>query len=269
MTNGLDNSDARGNLHRPRNQRLSAGRVLTSRSGSRGEHSDLRDVLPRDRRAGRSISLSTLLSTRSRFLLIVAAAALLRLVAPDAALAVDPRYPDWPCNQLKVSEISVAAVWAGPAIDDVRDTWQNDPRVGDLVDRLAARRTPLDEAEKLIADFLTGSATDKEDKAKRLFAGVFERLNRQRTEVMNGIERITRKQKSLAGKIRSDALELRTLQDAAGHDPAKVEELTNQVAWSTRVFEDRRKTINYVCEVPGLIERRLFSLARAIQQALE
>jgi hypothetical protein len=268
MTNGLDNSDARGNLHRPRNQRLSAGRVLTSRSGSRGEHSDLRDVLPRARRAGRSIPLSTLPSTRSRLLVIVAAAALLRLVAPGAALAADPRYPDWPCNQLKVPEISVAAVWAGPAIDDVRDTWQNDPAIRDLVDRLAARRTPMDEAEKLIADFLTGSAVEKEDKAKRLFAGVFERLNRQRSEVMTGIERITRKQKALAGKIRSDALELRTLHDAAEHDPAKVEELTNQVAWSTRVFEDRRKTISYVCEVPALIERRLFSLARAIQQEM-
>jgi hypothetical protein len=226
-------------------------------------------VLPRDRRAGRSIPLSTLHSTRSRFLLIVAAAALLRLAAPGAAVAVDPRYPDWPCNQLKVPEISLAAVWAGPAIDDVRDTWQNDPGIRDLVDRLAARRTPIDEAEKLIADFLTGRASDKKDRAKRLFAGVFERLNRQRSEVMNGIERITRKQKGLAGKIRSDALELRTLQDAAEHDPAKIEELTNQVAWSTRVFEDRRKTINYVCEVPGLIERRLFSLARAIQQSLE
>jgi hypothetical protein len=222
-------------------------------------------VLPR----GRRISCSTLPSTRSQLFLIVAAAALLRLVASGSALAADPRYPDWPCNQLKVPDISVAAVWAGPAIDDVRDTWQNDPAITDLADRLAARRTPLDEAEKLIADFLTGSATDKEDKAKRLFAGVFERLNRQRTEVMNGIERTTRKQKALAGKIRSDALELRTQQDAAGHDPAKIEELTNQVAWSTRVFEDRRKTINYVCEVPGLIERRLFSLARAIQQSLE
>jgi hypothetical protein len=225
-------------------------------------------VLPRARRAGRSIPLSTLPSTRSRLLVIVAAAALLRLVAPGAALAADPRYPDWPCNQLKVPEISVAAVWAGPAIDDVRDTWQNDPAIRDLVDRLAARRTPMDEAEKLIADFLTGGAMEKEDKAKRLFAGVFERLNRQRSEVMTGIERTTRKQKALAGKIRSDALELRTLHDAAEHDPAKVEELTNQVAWSTRVFEDRRKTISYVCEVPALIERRLFSLARAIQQEM-
>ena len=188
-------------------------------------------------------------------------------IGASAVRAADPRYPDWPCNQLKVPEISIAAVWAGPPIDDVRETWQTDPQIKDLVDRLAARRTPMDEAEKSYALFIAGSA-DKEDKAKRLFAGVFEALNRQRSEVMAGIERITRKQKAVAGKIRADALELRSLQDAPDRDEAKIEELTNQVAWSTRIFEDRRKTINYVCEVPGLIERRLFALARAIQQAM-
>jgi hypothetical protein len=205
---------------------------------------------------------------RLRVLAIVAVAALMGAGARDTARAADPRYPDWPCNQLKVPEISIAAVWAGPPIDDVRESWGNDPKLKDLVDRVAARRTPMDEAQKRIADFLTDSAGEKEDKAKRLFAGLFETLNRQRSEVMNGIERITRKQKALAGKIRADALELRTLQDAAERDQTKVEELTNQVSWSTRIFEDRRKTINYVCEVPGLIERRLFSLARAIQQEM-
>jgi hypothetical protein len=35
------------------------------------------------------------------------------------------------------------------------------------------------------------------------------------------------------------------------------------------VFEDKRKTISYVCEVPIIIEQRLGALARAIQQAVE
>jgi hypothetical protein len=205
---------------------------------------------------------------RRRILFVLAAAALLLGVA-EAAPAADPRYPDWPCNQLKVPEISIAAVWTGPSIDDVRAGWDADPTIRELVERLAARRTPIEEAEKLIAAFLTRSASDKQDKAKRLFAGVFEALNRQRTEVMNGIERFTRKQKNLAGKIRSEAMALRAMQDEAQHDQAKLDEMTNQVAWSTRIFEDRRKTINYVCEVPALIERRLFALGRAIQQSLD
>ena len=45
--------------------------------------------------------------------------------------------------------------------------------------------------------------------------------------------------------------------------------LGGEVEWSTRIFEDRRKTIRYVCEVPTIIEQRVFTLARAIQKALE
>ncbi len=206
---------------------------------------------------------------RRRVIVALAAAAALRLGAPGAALAADPRFPDWPCNQLKVPDISVAAVWSGPSIDDVRDSWETDPKMRELVDQLAARRTSIDDAQKIIAEFLTGGAAEKQDKAKRLFAGLFDTLNRQRSDVMRGIERFTRKQKELAGRIRSDALDLRTLQDASGHDQSKVDEIANQIAWSTRIFEDRRRTINYVCEVPAIIERRLFALGRAIQQSLD
>jgi hypothetical protein len=34
-------------------------------------------------------------------------------------------------------------------------------------------------------------------------------------------------------------------------------------------FRGARKTINLVCEVPVVIEQRLFAVARAIQQSLE
>lgn len=51
--------------------------------------------------------------------------------------------------------------------------------------------------------------------------------------------------------------------------PGRIDDLTNRVEWDTRIFEERRKTMNFVCEVPVLIEQRLFALARAIQQSLE
>jgi hypothetical protein len=41
------------------------------------------------------------------------------------------------------------------------------------------------------------------------------------------------------------------------------------VEWDTRIVEERRKPMNFVCEVPVLIEQWLFALARAIQQSLE
>lgn len=197
----------------------------------------------------------------------VFAAFVIALASP--ALAADPRYPDWPCVQAKVPELSVAAMWAGPPIDEVAKGWENDPKIKELVPRVASRRTPLEEAQKSVAEYVTGSAAEREQKAKLLFAGLFERLNRERTEVMNGIERVTRHQKDLANKIKTDVADLHSAQDANPPDQVKIDQLAAQVEWSTRIFEDRRKTIRFVCEVPVQIEQRLFALSRAAQQAME
>jgi len=183
-----------------------------------------------------------------------------------SADAADPRYPDWPCVQAKVPDISIAAVWDGPSIDEARNAWQNDPIINGLVARLAARRIPIEEAQKSIMDLLAGTGAAKADKGARLFAGLFETLNRQRTEVMNGLERLQRHQRELADRIKSDAAALHELQDNPKPDQTKLDELSNRIEWSTRIFEDRRKTVRYACEVPVIIERRLFALGRTIRQ---
>jgi len=185
------------------------------------------------------------------------------------ALAADPRYPDWPCAQAKVPEVSLAAVWNGPPLDDAASKWRDNPKVSALATRLAARRTPLYEAEKAISEFLSEAPAEKTERGKLLFAGLFEKLNAERNTVMNGLERITRKQRDAAEKVRSDTVALQAQQDAANKDQAKIDELSNQLVWETRIFEDRRRVIKFVCEVPTAIDQRLFALARAIQQEME
>jgi hypothetical protein len=86
---------------------------------------------------------------------------------------------------------------------------------------------------------------------------------------MSGIERFARQQTAFAERIRGEIAELRELQGAPIHDQSKVDELANRIDWDTRIFEERRKTISYACEVPVLIEQRLFALSRTIQQSLE
>jgi hypothetical protein len=186
-----------------------------------------------------------------------------------SCLAADPRYPDWPCAQAKVPEISLAAVWAGPPLDDASDKWKGDAKVSALVSKLAARRIPIEEAQKDITEFLTGSTTEKTTTGKLLFAGLFDTLNAQRSQVMNGLERVMRKQREAADKIRSDTVALQALQDATPPDQPKVDELGNQLTWETRIFEDRRRVVKFVCEVPTAIDQRLFALGRAIQQEME
>ena len=201
-----------------------------------------------------------MLSTRKlAFCALVAAAA----CWTQPSFALDPRYPDWPCQQLKVPGIAVASVWNGPSIEGV-DAKPADGKEADLVARLAARRTPMEDAKKLIADYLVGSDAEKQQKSKTLFASLYSTLNAQRDEVMSGIERFSRKQKSAAEDIRAQAQKLRDMQDKAGSNQAQTEELASQLAWQTRIFEDRRKSTSYVCEVPVQIEKRLFDLGSAI-----
>src|SRR5690348_11700357 len=128
----------------------------------------------------------------------VFAAALAIAMSAQACFAADPRYPDWPCAQAKVPEISLAAVWAGP---------------------------PLEDAQKAVTDFLSAPGTDKMAAGKLLFAGLFDTLNAQRSSVMTGLERVTRKQRAAANKIRTDTVALQALQDATPPDQAKIDEL--------------------------------------------
>jgi hypothetical protein len=185
------------------------------------------------------------------------------------AFALDPRYPDWPCQQLKVPGISIASVWSGPAIETGDTAKPTDAQQSELVPRLAARRTPIEDARKLIADYVVGTAAEKQQKATTLFAALYSTLNAQRDEVMNGIERFSRKQKAAADDIRAEAQKLRAMQDKPDADPAQNEELVSRLAWQTRIFEDRRKSTSYVCDVPVMIEKRLFDLGNAIQGALD
>ena len=199
---------------------------------------------------------------------IVLIASLALAASPHFSFAADPRYPDWPCAQAKVPEISVAAVWAGPSLDDVKNKWKDDTKISSLVAKLAVRRTPLDQAQKAVTEFLA-KTPDKTTSGKLLFAGLFDALNAQRSSVMNGLERVTHKQREAADKIRSDTMALQALQGASPPDQPKIDELSNQLVWETRIFEDRRRVVKFVCEVPTEIDQRLFALARTIQQEMD
>jgi hypothetical protein len=196
-------------------------------------------------------------------------AAAMGLALRGMSLAADPRF-----SRLAVQSDQGAGNFrcrrVGRTVHRRRgERLEEDATIRDLVARLAARRTPLDDAQKTISNIVTGSESERQKKAKLIFAGLFKTLNDERSDVMRGIERYARKQKEFSDQIRSAILQLRELQDRPDADQGRIDELTNRVEWDTRIFEERRKTMNFVCEVPVLIEQRLFALARAIQQSLE
>jgi hypothetical protein len=201
--------------------------------------------------------------------------ALWLIVTLEAAsvAAAEPRADsperNWPCHQILVGRLSLAAVWSGPSIEGL--AWRNDQAVADIVARLAARRTPLDDAERAIEDFGQSQGASKTKKLVSVFAGLFETLNDERSQVIEGLLRFGAKQKELAEKIRAEKALPRETRGKPPPDAAKqdVGTVARDLEWDLRVFEERRQSLTFVCETPALIEQRLFALARVIQRSLE
>jgi hypothetical protein len=193
------------------------------------------------------------------------------LLAPMVANAqgYGKRDPNWPCQQIKVPELSLASVWSGPPVDPHDDRWKNDAAVADLVDKLAPRRQPIEHAQTLLHDFASHLGGDRQTQLLQVLAGLFSLSTAERDSVMAGLDRFGARQKELAVQIRADNERLRTLQSDPKADPNVVQQLTNQITWQVELFQDRRQSISYACDVPAKIEQHLFALARQIQQELD
>ena len=189
--------------------------------------------------------------------------------AAGAASAQPAPDPYWPCIQRKVPSLTPAAVWAGPALSETID-WQRDVDVAALAKRLAQRRIPVDDAKQDIADFaITLQAGTADSRLELLFAGLFDIMNRERSDVIDGIERYGKKQIAMADDIRTKAAKLDRQRRLADADQGAIAQEQDELTWQTRVFDERRRSLSYVCDVPRLIERRLFTLAAAISGRLK
>jgi hypothetical protein len=183
--------------------------------------------------------------------------------------APGPRDPDWPCQQIKVPELSLASVWAGPSMDLQQIDWQYDQSVADLVHEIAQRREPLAQAQDKVHALAQQAGAQKQQKLLALLAGLFSVLDQERSTVIVGLDRFGVRQKELAAGLREDNEKLRRLQSESPADAGAVNQMVQRVTWEAEVFQDRRQVLSYACDVPGKIEQRLFGLARTIQQELQ
>lgn len=178
--------------------------------------------------------------------------------------------PDWPCIQRKVSTLGIGSVWTGPDLTEA-GPWGDDREAAQFARKLASRKTELRDVDALIDEFLT--KVDPAEKAKRLtrvFAGVFEVLNGERNAVVGGIVRYAQGQQRLAERIREEADKVSETRHGPVEDSAQVSskeaiERENAFNWDRRIFEERKKSVTYVCEVPTILEQRIGELARKIQ----
>lgn len=196
----------------------------------------------------------------------------LGFAAPPAASAASTENPDWPCIQGKVPTISLGMVWAGPEIAPDDASWRQSPEIAGLAEELAQRRVPIDDAKARIETFAKTVGDKRNDKLVLLFTGLFQIVNRERSDIIDGIERYAQKQRALAARIKERTAELSGLRrkdQLSESERARVAELNEQLAWDSRVFDEREQSLTYVCESPVLLEQRLFALAREITNQMQ
>ncbi|HEX2430452.1 MAG TPA: hypothetical protein VHK03_06765 [Aestuariivirgaceae bacterium] len=191
----------------------------------------------------------------------------LTLAAPSLAATTEPG-ATWPCVQRKVVELSLNSIWQRGDLPDSARQLANDPAVQALAEKLAARRTTMEEADADIKAFAREASVNRDGMMQGLFLALFDRMKGERSEVMAGIERYGRHQIDLAAKVKAEQQEIDRMRNDPKADQAKLASANDQHVWNLRVFEERQKSLSFVCEVPTIIERRLFALARLIQREL-
>jgi hypothetical protein len=193
----------------------------------------------------------------------------------NAAIKVSPSEvigsPDWPCVQRKVAVISPAQVWDGPPIDGLENF---DEKIRDLTDILESRRIPADQAEKAIKEFAAAQPEAERDKRlTELFASVFSKINTDRQFVIGKVEEFQRRQKARAVELEREGQKLAEKNLSATDEllptETKLAPEQQEYNWNARIFQERQQNLTMACEIPALIEQRVYEIARLIRAEMK
>lgn len=180
---------------------------------------------------------------------------------------------DWPCIQREVPQISAGMVWTGDAVDGEDRGWTKMPKVAETIQQVTSRRKSIDEVHDVIDAFAADLQEHRTEALKALFIGAFQKINAERRQIMGGIKRYAKRQAALADQIREKSLrEARLLQKKASlgdTEKQKLSDLSEEIIWDTRIYEEREQSLTYVCETPVLLEQRLFQIGRHISSLIK
>jgi hypothetical protein len=190
------------------------------------------------------------------------------MLAPSVNAMAANTDPDWPCIQRKVPQLSLGQIWNGPELPPASKDLK-DPAVSALVEEVAARRIPIAEAQKKIKDFAASLPAEQlAPKMAMLVQGMFDHMDAERSHVISGISRYAHKQLEMAAALRKQASDVDALREKPDANPDEIERRTEQLKFATRIFNERVQSLTYVCEVPTIIEQRLYQLSKAVSETL-
>ena len=202
----------------------------------------------------------------------ILAFAFISAAAASPALARDEKTPDWPCVQRKVETVSVSLVWDGPPIEGLTGWW-DDKDLSALIDVLTSRKISVEDAGAKLKAYAASLPADKRDeRLTLLFAGFFDKMSSQRRSVLSGLEKYLNGQRDRATEIEKLGAEITKLEDnkmtLEQDESPELRDKRDKFEWASRVFKERQDSIPVACEVPVIIDQRMFEIAKVIRAAM-
>ena len=183
----------------------------------------------------------------------------------------------WPCDQVYNPKLNLTAIWQGPPIEQELKDWWKDDDVIEYVNKLADPVLEESVGVELIEEFAKkysyfGLIKKPEQKQKLtyLFAGLYQKAKDRRNRQYIGIIKFVDRQESIRKAIGSSSKLIRKYRKAKldEKDP-KFVEASAQLKWNTRVFDQRTRLTEYICEEPVFNTQRLGYQARKILSYLQ
>ena len=183
----------------------------------------------------------------------------------------------WPCDQVYNPKLNLTAIWQGPPIEQELKDWWKDDDVIEYVNKLADPVLEESEGVKLIEEFAKKYSyfglikkSEQKQKLTYLFAGLYQKAKDRRNRQYVGIIKFVDRQESIRKAIGSSSKLIRKYRKAKldEKDP-KFVEASAQLKWNTRVFDQRTRLTEYICEEPVFNTQRLGYQARKILSYLQ
>jgi hypothetical protein len=154
---------------------------------------------------------------------------------------------------------------------------------------------PVDEAEAAIKAFAEKQPADKRDQdLTMLFAALFDKVSSQRRLVIAGIEKYQKSQITRSQELERQSTAIGELEKKVAADGAKaqgeggapageiipdsgtissgspeLDKAREQFNWAQRIFQERQQSMPLACELPQLIDERLYALSHAIRSLMK
>jgi len=195
------------------------------------------------------------------------------LITPNSYSAPPEEAPKkWPCDQVYNPKLDLNSIWQGPSIEKFIKDWWKDDDIIDYVNQLSNPILSEEDGTRIIEEFSKKytyfgliKKSEQREKLILLFAGLYQKARDRRNRQYVGIIKFVNRQESLRSEIGNASKSLRELRkNKIGEEDTRYIDASSKLEWNTRVFDQRTRLTEYICEEPVFNTQRLGYQSRKI-----